>query len=461
MPSPTRQKSQTEWLMRKRRNRLSRFEITWQRIMLYHRQKCLVVLGLLVLTVVYRTNNNQNTSWSLTTTKSNLRAPSKISFPPSEQDLKKLNAELKDPDQILKWAANQFSDHSLVQFTSFGPSGLVILDKLYRMGLLENIPAVTIDTLHLFPETYDLVTKVRETYSKSLKLHNYTPNGFGTRQKFDDQFGAGLWKADPDTYSQLTKLEPTRRALKDLNVSAWITGRRRSQGGERTDLQVLELDDDGRLKINPLAGWSYDDVWNYLLEFQVPYNALHDAGYKSVGDVMTSRAVPPTAPERSGRFVGMNTTECGMHSHLEKIKRLREEAEAQDEVFVLPTLPCDDCNDVDLTNFEAQIIQSTQADILLEFYSPLCGACQEFSPTFKGIAKKLKAAPQITVARFDVTESEMTDTMREQGFVVEVTPTLYLVQHDPLRVSLYEGEPNEFDILDWLGKKTPTLNLKM
>jgi phosphoadenosine phosphosulfate reductase len=246
-------------------------------------------------------------------TRSNLHVPKIIPFPPSEPDLKKLNAELKDPDQILRWAANQFSNDSLVQFTSFGPSGLVILDKMYRMGILEKIPVVTIDTLHLFPETYDLVAQIQGNYSKSLKLHIYAPKGHSQCQEFDAEYGADLWTTDPDKYGQLTKVEPMERALKDLKVSALITGRRRSQGGDRIDLQALEMDDDGRLKINPLAYWSYDDVWNYIRQEQVPYAALHDKGYKSIGDVMTSRPVPPTAPERSGRFVGLSKTECGMH----------------------------------------------------------------------------------------------------------------------------------------------------
>lgn len=160
----------------------------------------------------------------------------------------------------------------------------------------------------------------------------------------------------------------------------------------------------------------------------------------------------PSAPERSGRFVGLNQTECGMHSHLEKVQKLREKAAQEEQEFVMPTLPCAECHDVDLNNFQADIVQSTERDILLEFYSPLCGACQEFAPTFRRIVAKAK--DKVQISRFDITESDLTDEMQEQGFEVEATPTLYLVQHKPLRLTLYEGDHSEFAILDWLEKMT-------
>ena len=438
MPSP---RSQSEWLSSKRQmQRLSRFQIIRQRLLLYHRGKFLLALSVLACFLFFRADLP-----SAVRTQSHLRFV-KRPFPPSETDLEQWNRELKDPDEILLWAFQQFPG-SLIQVTSFGASGMVLLDKMHRLGILKQIPAVTIDTLHLFDETYDLIGKVQKHYPE-LQLHKYTPKDYTRRQSFDNHYGAELYKTDPEKYGYITKEEPTERALEDLRVQAWMTGRRRSQGGERTHLPVVELAN-GRVKINPLALWSYEEVWNYLHRYKVPYNSLYDQGYKSIGDTMTSRTVEATAPERSGRFVGLNQTECGMHSHLQEVKRLKQEAADKDKEFVMPTLPCDVCHDVDLKTFQSDIVQSSR-NILLEFYSPLCGACQEFSPTLKKIAEKVQNTLQ--VSRFDITESGITKEMEKQGFEVEVTPTMYLVQHDPLRLTLYEGDHSELDVMEWLAR---------
>lgn len=476
------QPQQSQWLLRRReRLRLSRYEMIRQRILLFHRHKCFAILIVLVIVIVYRVNQGLSPSstvsvfpWSRNTLPFNLRhLPTITSLPPSTEVIQKLNKKLRDPDQILQWLMNQpflkngssrqgmvdrksaknkssrEQKKKLVQLTSFGPSGLVIMDKLHRMGELDHVPILTIDTLHLFPETYQLWKACQAKYGKAFHLHVYTPEAIADRKAFDDKYGNDLWHRDPDRYGYLTKYEPTHRALDQLHVGAWMTGRRQSQGGERENLAVLELEEDtGRLKINPLAYWTYDDVWNYIRKYNVPYNELHDQGYKSIGDVMTTRAVGSNDPERSGRFVGLNRTECGMHSHLEKLQELKEEAAANNVAFVKPTLLCEYCTDVDLTSFQSDVVQAN-VDILLEFYSPLCGACQEFSPSLQRIAKQL-ANTDIGVYRFDITSSDLSDEMRAQGFQVEVTPTLYFVRHNPLRLSLYEGMHEELAVIDWL-----------
>ena len=93
------------------------------------------------------------------------------------------------------------------------------------------------------------------------------------------------------------------RSLDELNAAAWITGRRRDQGGERSAMAILEVDksDQSRYKVNPLANWSFEEIWEYIDTNEVPYNPLHDRGYKSVGDYMTTAPVDQGAVERSGR----------------------------------------------------------------------------------------------------------------------------------------------------------------
>lgn len=114
----------------------------------------------------------------------------------------------------------------------------------------------------------------------------------------------------------MTKVEPTGRALKHFNVDVWITGRRRSQGDLRSTLRVLEKTKDGRIKVNPLAWWGWDMVWQYIKEHNVPFNPLLNHGYKSIGDVHSTVVVGKEAPERSGRWSGEFRTECGMHTTL-------------------------------------------------------------------------------------------------------------------------------------------------
>ena len=461
--------SQSEWLSRKRHmDQLSRCQIAWRWFLLHQKRKffCLLCVLMCTLMIIHSglttTNNIRNTirgsqqmSPVQRKTKKHKLPPALPSFPPSPQSLEQLNAQFDgDPDQVLLWAAKYFPQ-SLMQVTSFGASGMVLLDKMHRLGLLSQVPVLSIDTLHLFDETHSLISNVQKKY-QGMDLHIYRPLDFESREAFDAAFGADLYQRDPEKYGYLTKVEPMERALEEHNIQAWITGRRRSQGGERAHLPLVEYD--GKyIKLNPLAMWTYDQVWDYIRNKCVPYNVLYDRGYKSIGDVMTSRVVAPDAPERSGRFVGLNQTECGMHAHLQKVERLRQEARDKEEEFQFPTLPCEDCHDVDLDTFQSEIVQATQRDILLEFYSPLCGACQEFSPTLNRIASKVKGSLQ--VSRFDITVNALTDEMVKQGFQVETTPTLYLVQHNPWRVSEYSGDHSEFSILEWLKQIIPDVRI--
>ncbi|OLQ08944.1 Phosphoadenosine phosphosulfate reductase [Symbiodinium microadriaticum] len=162
-----------------------------------------------------------------------------------------------------------------VQLVNLTPQ--VILDMMDSVGLLKEIPVITVDTLHLFPETYQHIANVTKHYSQLLsgyfeKLHVYHPLGFdssGAREKFDAKYGA---------YSLLSKLEPAAKALQDFSPRAWITGRRRSQGGDRQNLAVAEYDG------------------GYIREHGVPYNSLHDRGFSSIGDEMNTRPVKVERP---------------------------------------------------------------------------------------------------------------------------------------------------------------------
>ena len=130
-------------------------------------------------------------------------------------------------------------------------------------------------------------------------------------------------------------MEPAQRAYRDLRVSAVLTGRRRSQGGKRGDLDVIEMDEAGLIKVNPLANWSFKQVQEYIKVNNVPYNELLDQGYKSIGDWHSTQPIKEGEDERAGRWKGQQKTECGIHNPRSKFAQyLREqELKKQDEAL--------------------------------------------------------------------------------------------------------------------------------
>ena len=384
-------------------------------------------------------------------------------------ELQTINDELgrMDLGQVLEWGADTFLNR-LVDVTSFGYSGMVILHKMRELDLLERIPVVTIDTLHLFDETYSFIEQVRTQLSISTFVR-YAPKDFDQRAGFDEAYGADLWKSEPDRYNYLSKVEPTMRSLDELDAAAWITGRRKDQGGERSDMSILEVDksDQSRYKVNPLANWSFEEIWAYIYANEVPYNPLHDRGYKSVGDYMTTAPVDQGAAERSGRFVGLGKTECGIHSTRKKIKRMRENAEKAGRDFEGTTsLPCPGCDyEISPETFDEVVFGNGREKydfLLLEFYSPLCGGCQEFAPKFKKIVKAIdqRGGGRIKTGRFDITEHDVPKSGADQGIIIEATPSLYLVKSGVAKSGstiVRYGEDGEHEvepILLWLTKET-------
>lgn len=208
-----------------------------------------------------------------------------------------------DVDDILRVAAESFRPGRLAVLSAFGPGSLVVIHKLHALGI--RLPVVFIDTLHHFSETLDLVERARARYDLDLRVYRHCD----TREEFEDRYGSELWKRDLDRYQELSKVEPYRRAIADLD--GWITGRRREQSATRTDLPTVE--DGPKPRINPLASWTRTDVWRFILDNEIPYNPLHDLGYTSIGDEPLTTAVGDGEDERAGRWRGTGRTECGIH----------------------------------------------------------------------------------------------------------------------------------------------------
>jgi len=241
-----------------------------------------------------------------------------LQLPLSEDDLETINIYLSSlsAHDILKWATEYLP--GLYQTTAFGLTGLVSIDLLSKMTASPP-PLIFIDTLYHFPETYELVEEVKSIYPQ-VSLHVYKPDGFSSTKEFEEKYGEFFWETDEDSYDFLVKVEPARRAYKDLSVQSVITGRRASQGGDRASLKPLEIDSTGLLKLNPLFSWDFSSVQSYIEENDVPRNKLLSQGYRSVGDWHSTSKVEDGQDERGGRWAGKEKTECGLHKDYFKMK---------------------------------------------------------------------------------------------------------------------------------------------
>lgn len=216
-------------------------------------------------------------------------------------------------EEILGWAAQRFGSRAAIG-TSFQGAGLVMIHHAVQAGL--GMPVFTLDTQLLFPETYDLKRRLEDFFQ--LEIEGLLPEQTPAEQALE--LGPELWKTRPDTCCILRKVEPLKRKFEQLAV--WITGLRRQQSETREKTRILELyhfdvlRDRYILKMNPMANWSREAVWDYIKKHQIPYNVLHDRGYRSIGCWPCTRPTDAGENERAGRWTGFDKSECGIHTFL-------------------------------------------------------------------------------------------------------------------------------------------------
>jgi phosphoadenosine phosphosulfate reductase len=214
-------------------------------------------------------------------------------------------AEPWSPEQVLTWAFDTFGETVAIS-SAFGAEGMVLIDIASRVR--ENFRIFTLDTEFLFPETYNLMDQVEQKYGITIE-RVYPLNSPEEQERLH---GSALWQRNPDQCCNLRKVEPLQRKLGELR--AWITSIRRDQTAARAGAGKIEWDAKfGLVKINPIADWSSKQVWQYLRQHDVPYNALHDQNYPSIGCTHCTRAVRPGEDPRAGRWAGLSKTECGLH----------------------------------------------------------------------------------------------------------------------------------------------------
>ncbi|MBI1965961.1 MAG: phosphoadenylyl-sulfate reductase [Betaproteobacteria bacterium] len=212
---------------------------------------------------------------------------------------------------LLRRIAREYAPAALS--SSLGAEDMVLTDLIFTNGLV--IDVFTLDTGRLPVETYTLLDTIAVRYGARLRV--LFPRKESVESYVNDHGINGFYGSVELRKSccHIRKVEPLRRGL--AGKRAWVTGLRREQSVTRSELALESYDADyGLTKFNPLADWSHEEVWGYIRTHAVPYNALHDRGYLSIGCAPCTRAVAPGEDIRAGRWWWENpgSKECGLHA---------------------------------------------------------------------------------------------------------------------------------------------------
>ncbi len=231
-------------------------------------------------------------------------------IPDIDNIAKKMEGE--DAQEVLRWALDNYHP-KIALASSFGAEDVVIIDML--MKIRKDVTIFTLDTGRLNQETYDVMDKIREKYG--IEIAVYFPDQSDVEEMVK-KYGMNLFYKSIEYRKlccEIRKVRPLKRALD--NLDAWITGLRREQTDRRSNVMKIEVDaaHNNIIKVNPLVDWTWDMVWGYIRENNVPYNTLHDKGYPSIGCEPCTRAIRRGEPFRAGRWWWEDGTykECGLH----------------------------------------------------------------------------------------------------------------------------------------------------
>ena len=231
--------------------------------------------------------------------------------PPAPELLEELRAasqalESATPQEIIRWAVQSYFPQ-LTMATAFGPEGCVILHMLAE---IEPRTAVfNLETGYQFKETLELRDRIARRYGIEVELKQPAT----TVAEYEAQHGGPLYRTNPDQCCFDRKVTLLREA--SVGMKAWMSGIRRDQSPDRAGAPIVGWDKKfGLVKVSPLANWTKGNVWQLILEHDIPYNPLHDQGYSSIGCFPCTRAVLFGEDERAGRWSGYAKTECGLHT---------------------------------------------------------------------------------------------------------------------------------------------------
>ncbi|KGX92971.1 phosphoadenosine phosphosulfate reductase [Pontibacillus halophilus JSM 076056 = DSM 19796] len=221
---------------------------------------------------------------------------------------------VEESEKVLDWAYSEYGEE-LTYACSFGAEGIVLIDMIARIK--EDARIVFLDTGLHFQETYELIERMKERFPK-LNIVMKKPEL--TVQQQADQHGDELWKKEPNQCCYIRKIKPLEEALS--GSTAWVSGLRREQSPSRRATEFVNKDERFRsVKVCPLIHWTWDDVWTYIKEQDLPYNDLHDKGYPSIGCAPCTMPTDNPYDLRSGRWSTMDKTECGLHMNPNRPKQ--------------------------------------------------------------------------------------------------------------------------------------------
>jgi len=225
--------------------------------------------------------------------------------------------EGEEPQAVIEWAIERFAPRIAIS-TAFQIDGIAVLDMAYEID--PTIEVFSVDTGRLPEESYTLIEQLRERYP-GLNLVLLSPKAEHV-QRMVASHRPNLFRNSVDERllcCQVRKVLPLTRHLAALD--AWITGLRRDQWATRTNIRKVEIDHDhgAIVKLNPLAEWTEEEVWDYVRERELPVHPLYAQGYTSIGCAPCTRAIAPGEASRAGRW-GWGTNapkECGIHCAIE------------------------------------------------------------------------------------------------------------------------------------------------
>ena len=227
--------------------------------------------------------------------------------------VEKLNNDLngKTTQEIVEFFLTNYKDRVALS-SSLAAEDQALTDIMLKQDKEAKI--FTLDTGRLHPETYDVMDATNLKYG--VKLNVFFPINKDVEKLYETQGINGHFESIENRKNccGIRKMEPLKRALEPLKV--WFTGLRAAQSVTRTDMPIVEYDENFNvIKVNALINWSEDDVWNYIKSNNVPYNKLHDQGFPSIGCAPCTRAVKEGEDIRAGRWWWENPEhkECGLH----------------------------------------------------------------------------------------------------------------------------------------------------
>lgn len=236
--------------------------------------------------------------------------------PLSRQEARRIatDFERQSPQDLLRWAFETWGTKRIPVCTSFQVTGMVILDKAWRVD--PSIRVITLDTGRLPQATYALIERIRERYG--IQVEMVMPDAARVQAMVREK-GPNLFYGSIERRMEccdIRKVEPLKGVLS--GVDGWVAGLRRDQSSNRAHTPKIEIDyqNGGIVKINPLADWTIGQVWEYVRRHKIPYNSLYDQGYSSIGCTPCTRSIRPGEAERAGRWWWEHESakECGLHS---------------------------------------------------------------------------------------------------------------------------------------------------